>query len=108
VPYYVTHCPSGEHNKLESPLKNQGELTVGYGPGGWAPFVYRLKNGRDLDVGFLKIYLSTQPVDLSGIQQGSAFSETRYGSPWRSLNQPQELWGTIVIPIIQRRNPNSS
>jgi len=105
VPYYTTQCPSDKH-ALEHPLKGEGELTVGYGSGGWPPFVYQIHKGRDLDVGFLKIYLSTQPVDLSGIKQGSAFSETRSGTPWSA--PPGEFWDTIIIPIIQRRNPNSS
>jgi hypothetical protein len=57
-----------------------------------------------LDVGFLKIYLSTQPVDLSGIQQQSAFLENRTGKEWHQ--EPQDAWDTVLIPIIQRRNPN--
>ena len=102
--YYTTTCPGGEHSRLESPLKGNGELCVGYGPGGWPPLAYEIRKGQDLDVGFLKIYLSTQPVDLSRIEQQSAFLENRGATVWRP--EPQDVWDTILIPIIQRRNPN--
>jgi hypothetical protein len=107
VPYYTTHCPSGGHSELESPLKGNGELCVGYGSGGWKPFSYELQKGRNVDVGFLKIYLSTRPVDLSGIQQESAFEgEPRTPKEWHP--EPQDAWDTILIPIIQRRDSNSN
>jgi len=104
VCYCHTNSPGGEHNKLESPLKGNGELCVGYGSGGWEPLAYEIREGQDLDVGFLKIYLSTQPVDLSGKAQQSAFPENRGATAWRP--EPQDVWDTILIPIIQRRNPN--
>jgi hypothetical protein len=106
VPYNITHLRSEEH-KLEPPLKGQGELTCGYGSTEWPPYVYQLSPGRDLDVGFLKIYLSTEAVDLSDIPQGSAFTETRRSAPvWHP--QPLNLLGTIIIPIIQRRRQSLS
>jgi hypothetical protein len=105
VPYYITHHPSGGY-KPEPPLKAHGELTIGYGSAETPrPFVYEIPRGRDLDVGFLKIYLSTEAIDLSDIHE--AFSETRSCTPiWRP--QPQNLLGTILIPIIQRRRQSSS
>ena len=106
MPCYITNSTSGEHNKLESPLKRKGELCVGYGPEGWRTLTYNIRKGQDLDVGFLKIYLSTQPVDLSGIQQQSAFLANRSAGEWHP--EPQSLWDTVLIPIIQRRNPRSS
>ena len=103
MPYYTTKCLSGVHSKLESPLKGNGELCVGYGSGGWKPFSYQLQKGQNLDIGFLKIYLSTRPVDISGIQQHSAFlGEPRTATEWHP--EPQDAWDTILIPIIQRRN----
>jgi hypothetical protein len=104
VPYCTTDCPIGEHNKLEPPLKRQGELTVGYGSGGWSPFIYQVREGRDLDIGFLKIYLTTKPVDLSGIKQSGL--RARFTQFWEP--EPLDFWGTTLIPIIQRRKLNST
>ena len=105
MPYYTTNCPGGDHSKLASPLKSNGELCVGYGSGGAPPYIYHIRKGQYLDVGFLKIYLSTQPIDLSGIQQKPAFLETHTVTPWHW--EPQDAWDTILIPIILRRNQSS-
>jgi len=100
APYYITHLPRGPH-KLESPLKHGDTLTLGYGSGGTAPFTYPITPGRAVDVGFLKIYLSTKAFDLSGIAQGTAFAQDRANAPW--YHKPCETWDTILIPVIQRR-----
>ena len=105
MPYYLTHCPSGPH-RLEPPLKKGSSLSLGYGRAGERPFTYPIRPGRDIDVGFLKIYLSTKAFDLSGIAQGSLLALTKArasGGPW----EPPivETWDTILIPVIQRRRP---
>jgi len=105
VPYCVAWFPSGER-KREPLLKGQGELTIGYGSEEWRPFVYEVPNERDLDLGFLKIYLSTQAVDFSGVQQRPALFGIWKSPIWRP--QMQSLLGTVLIPIIQRRRQNSS
>ena len=69
------------------------------------PFAYRVTAGRDVDVGFLKIYLSTKAFDLSGIAQGTAFTQDRAPVAWR--NRTIETWDTILIPVIQHRKPTS-
>ena len=102
----MPNSTSGEHYKLESHLKRNGELCVEFGAGGWRAFNYKIRKGQDLEVGFLKIYLSNQPVDLSSIQQQSASQETR--SPCVRYTERLYTWDTILIPIIQRRNPHPS
>lgn len=103
----MPYCTTNRPYKPEPPLKSQGELAVGYGSWGVSPFTYLVPLGRDLDVGFLKIYLTTEAVDLSDIQQSSPFHETRRSAPvWHP--RPQNLLGTILIPIIQRRHQTSS
>lgn len=101
--YYTTHCPSGPHT-LESPLKGGGVLPLGYGSGGAETFTYTINQGHDIEVGFLKIYLSTKPFDLSGIAQGSALTQIRGPERWQRP-PPSETWDTILIPVIQRRRP---
>jgi hypothetical protein len=101
VPYYTTDCANGPHLILEPPLKSRGTLTLGYGSGGVPPHKYPIRQGHDTDVGFLKIYLSTKPCDLSGITQDDAFSQTRAPSRWN--HRLFDTWDTILIPVIQRR-----
>ena len=52
-------------------------------------------------MGFLKVFLSTQPTDLSTLPQPTPFESDRAFADKPTLN----LWGTILIPAIQRRYP---
>lgn len=83
--------------------KNGGILTVGFGDGGMPPFAYFLRSGQDLDVGFLKLFLSTKYVDLSNIPQLSPFDEARSVA---DEEKPEiDTWGTLLVPVLQRRYP---
>ncbi|SJL15635.1 uncharacterized protein ARMOST_19139 [Armillaria ostoyae] len=68
-------------------LPPQESLTIGYGASGTVPHMYTLREGQDVDVGFLKLFFSTEYMDLSGVVQGSPFEDVRkdgrppYSSP---------------------------
>ncbi|KAH0832379.1 hypothetical protein J3R83DRAFT_13411 [Lanmaoa asiatica] len=101
----------------EAPLKRNGAFTIGYGPGGIAPFAYSLEEGQDVDVGYLKIFLATRPIDLSDIVQLSPFPtmnarsgvnedarKARLNSlPLMEPTAPTDTWFTLDIPVVQRR-----
>ncbi|TFY66007.1 hypothetical protein EVG20_g5083 [Dentipellis fragilis] len=89
--------------KVDAPLKAQQSLTIGYGAGGAAPYEYYLEDGQDIDVGFLKLFISTEPVDLSHVPQPSPFTDGRGGKPSTVKTEP--VWDTILVPIIQHRDP---
>ena len=80
--------------------------SLGYGSGGVEPFTYVATPGHDIDIRFLKIYLSTKAFDLSGIAQASAFAQARANANWRA--RPIVTWDMILILVIQRRSPSSS
>lgn len=102
APYYES--PSSGSYALDVPLKaHGGTLTIGYGTGGASPFSYYLRYPQTIDVGFLKLFLSTKPIDLSNISQSTPFEDSR-GSVDVSKNLG-DIWGTILIPVIQRRDP---
>ncbi|KJA22390.1 hypothetical protein HYPSUDRAFT_41018 [Hypholoma sublateritium FD-334 SS-4] len=93
---------------IEAPLKkNGGTLSIGYGNNGTLPFAYFLRPNQPVDVGFLKLFLSTSPIDLSALPQPTPFNVTRSGV---NFSRPaRDTWGTILIPIVQHRfAPNSS
>jgi hypothetical protein len=64
-----------------------------------------------LDVGFLKLFLTTQYVDFSNIPQLSPLVKNSSLFVKDSRVEPQiqtqstHTWDTIVIPVIQRRAP---
>lgn len=88
--------------ETECPLLPQSSLPVGYGSGGARPFTYFLRKNQDIDVGFLKIFITSFPVNLDYIRQENPFSDHR-SMEQRAL--PLELqWDTILIPIVQVRS----
>ncbi|KIM41893.1 hypothetical protein M413DRAFT_445103 [Hebeloma cylindrosporum] len=85
---------------LEPPLKrNGGTLTIGYGSAGIPPFSYPV-SGK-VNVGFLKLLVSTRPLNSSsGTGPCLCSSGAQYAG--RAL---KETWGTATIPIIHEK-PN--
>ncbi|KAI0312157.1 hypothetical protein OF83DRAFT_1087200 [Amylostereum chailletii] len=82
-------------------LRPGGSLTIGYGNSGSVPFTYYLRPGQDLDVGFLKLFLSTEPLDLSSIPQESPFHGIRSGAPPR--RKVRRIWDAVMIAVVQHR-----
>lgn len=105
APYFQ---PPVASKKVTAPLQAQQVLRIGYGgPLRSMPITYSLREGQDLDVGFIKIFLSTKPVDLAYIGQGSPFLYQSFDPKRVSRRVDLEdsilLWDTIVIPVVQRR-----
>ena len=46
---------------------------MGYGDSGWAPFTFFLREGQNVGVGVVKLFLSTERVNLSHVAQLSPF-----------------------------------
>ena len=55
------------------PLKGKGQLTVGHGNSGWPPYEFILREGQNVDVGVIKLFLSRTQVNLSDVAQSSPF-----------------------------------
>jgi len=103
-----SYLPPTSGGKIDPPLPAGGSLTIGYGSGSVAPFTYFLRDGQNVDVGFLKLFLSTEPVDLSHLIQRSPFefdlarSDMAYGEEKSDKTMCQ--WETVLLTIIQRRS----
>ena len=80
-----------------------GTLAIGYGAAGYNPISFQIVNPeRATEVDFIKIYLTTDPVDLSYLEQPSPFKfngSTRAVGPWTA--SPYVSWSHIIIPIIE-------
>ena len=75
---------------------------LGYGTGGKAPFIFTLNKDQDLEFGFFKLFLSTEYVDLSDIEQPSPFKSIR------SLGRAEAFadiftWDAILITVVLRK-----
>ncbi len=53
-----------------------------------------------MDVGFLKLFVFTEPIDMSDVPQSSPFQSSR--GVVKSRPVLEQLWGTLVIPVVQR------
>ncbi|TFK52883.1 hypothetical protein OE88DRAFT_1656533 [Heliocybe sulcata] len=97
--WYQSPTSSG---RVDPPLPAGGSLTIGYGSSGASPFHFFLNDGQDIDVGFIKIFLSTRQVDLSDIGQHSPFDVCRCCQESPGMYGG---WSTITITVLQRRGP---
>jgi len=105
VSYYETSSTAKRYT-LDVPLpKDGGVLTIGYGTGGAPAQTFYLRTGQKLDVGFLKIFFCTKPLDLSTFSQSSPFESTRSGA--QHIKPNEEFWSTMLIPVLQHlSDPN--
>lgn len=83
-----------------------GELTIGYGSGGGRPQTFMLQGDDQVDVSYLKLFITNQFVDLSYLEQDSPFDGLT-GRASRDA-RPNEVWDTVCLMIIQHRRDNGS
>ncbi|KAJ7909427.1 hypothetical protein B0H13DRAFT_2233080 [Mycena leptocephala] len=109
--YMPSHAK--ESNVLPSITANGDPLTIGYGTGGWPPTRFKLPtlpDGRlvDVDVGFLKLFISTKYVDYSLMPQESPFEDFR-GIVMDLERRPgPEMWDTMKIAVVLRKKAAGS
>ncbi|VDC07260.1 unnamed protein product [Peniophora sp. CBMAI 1063] len=90
----------------EASLPADGTLSIGYGADGGVPFKFRLRPGQERDVGFIKVFISTEPVDLSGVLQASVFDTSMPRGTFRAQGRSRHAWDTILIPVVQHKAPS--
>ncbi len=64
--------------------------------------MYRLRKGQDVDVGFLKLFFSTEYMDLSGVVQKTPFDDVRQSGP-PPVRKSLYLWHTMCIAVVQTK-----
>ncbi|KIM26650.1 hypothetical protein M408DRAFT_25142 [Serendipita vermifera MAFF 305830] len=94
--------PPTSGGRVDPPLLPRQALPIGYGGGGSPPITYSLESGQDIDVGFIKIFISTEPIDLSVVPQGSPFRENGRGVG-KLKDKPNGSWKTVLITVVQRQ-----
>ncbi|KAG8699621.1 hypothetical protein FRC09_006503 [Ceratobasidium sp. 395] len=92
APIYLPPGPNG------APLPSPGELTIGYGDAGASPLSFTIDDRAEKDSGFIKVYYSTNPSDMSFIQQ-DGFDERRDSRPGGAAHVPSYPFGSITYPV---------
>ncbi|CAE6387289.1 unnamed protein product [Rhizoctonia solani] len=82
----------------------EGELLIGGGASGGSPVRFSLSSGNQVEVGYMKVFWSTEPLELDHIKQKSAFKmrpgEMRAGSVDRDGLDHE--WGTVSLALVLR------
>ncbi|QRV91979.1 ICE-like protease (caspase) p20 domain protein [Ceratobasidium sp. AG-Ba] len=106
-PYYLGAIPGA--GKIDVPLPKHGSLSIGYGASGTTPFAYYLEDTQTVDVGIIKLFVATSPINLGSIQQTSPFEgSNQRGFVVRSRLPSVELWDTRSLTLVQhRRRPET-
>lgn len=114
-PCYLTERPI-TGGILPPPLPSGSSLRLGFGENGDGPWVFYLRPGEDLDIGYMKLLLTTKFVDLSHIKQESPFQpQTSRGGergtgmetlssargPERSLRSRSAIWDEMTMILVQ-------
>ncbi|KAG9090737.1 hypothetical protein FRC06_000897 [Ceratobasidium sp. 370] len=98
---------SQAQGRADPELPMHGQFMIGDESDGGAPLSFGLDQGEKLDVGFIKVFWSTDPLELSNMAQGSAFE-----APEREDDESRKVvvqaartakeWGTILVTLVQR------
>ncbi|KAK0439725.1 uncharacterized protein EV420DRAFT_1769383 [Desarmillaria tabescens] len=96
-PLYQPGSAEGVH----TPLLPRESLTIRYGTKLWDVCSFSIKEGQDVDVGFLKLFFSTEYLDLSAIVQESSFEGYHQSVP-SPMNKIPSACHAICVPIVQK------
>jgi hypothetical protein len=84
---------------VEAPLDANSEFTIGYYEwDGYDNFTFTVNAGEEVDIGFFKIFVSVEPLDLTSLLQSSPFHRQRSTRILGPTMEPQ--WDAVTIPVI--------
>ncbi len=67
----------------------------------WTPWYFSVRDGQDVVVGFLKLFLSTEYLDLSAIIQESLFVSRGQSVP-PSMGEIPSSCHTMCVPLVAK------
>jgi hypothetical protein len=98
------HSPFPDQSNPEPLLHPGGSIKLGQGPTeDDAPFIFTLNERQDEEFGFLKLFLSTEYVDFSNIEQPSPFKGARSIGRAEGLFTNIMTWDAVLVTIVLRR-----
>ncbi|PBK98276.1 hypothetical protein ARMGADRAFT_572828 [Armillaria gallica] len=104
APYYQPG--SAKDGVVDFSLPPGEPLTIGYGASGTPPSRLTPRKGQGVEVGFLKLFFSTEYMDLSGIVQSSPFTECRQSISVKKKGR--YVWDTMCVAIVQKNSEGIS
>jgi hypothetical protein len=89
-----------QENAAEPALPEMSDYTVGYGDSGASPCQCTLKSHLDVDVGFLKLFYSTEFIDYSDLVQRTPFISGGLGDDRPFIPVYLPFWGSMLCTIL--------
>ena len=89
--------------RAEAPLPANGTLSLGYGSGGGLAYEFVLRKNQERDVGFIKLFISPEPIDFSSIEQRSPFKDPIARGKKKRSAEFEVGWDTVTIAVMQRK-----
>ena len=101
LPASLYQPPTAGQGRVDPPLRAGHELLIGHGSPDSA-FVVDVRGTRKSEVGFIKLFLTTEYVDFSDVPQRSPFSETSRATR-NAPSKTRVFWCTMLVPFVAHR-----
>jgi hypothetical protein len=94
--------------RADPDLLPYGEVMIGDGGEGGAPLKFTITPGNEIELGYIKVFWSTDPLELDNLEQESAFKmKQNVGSRKVLKGGVVRDWGSVVLTLVQRAPPES-
>ncbi|QRV84736.1 ICE-like protease (caspase) p20 domain protein [Ceratobasidium sp. AG-Ba] len=98
---------SRANGRSDPDIAPHGQLTLGDGSDGGPLLSFALPDGVETELGFLKVFWSTDPLELDDITQESAFDFNSHLKPsarkvTTGNRKLPKYWGSLVATLVQR------
>ncbi|KAK0442694.1 caspase domain-containing protein [Desarmillaria tabescens] len=85
---------------VDTCLEANSEVTFGLANGMVRPLLFSIPPGQEVDISFIKIFVTTEPVDLRSILQPSIEEGIQRGAMLRYVCDYIEEWASMTIPLV--------
>ncbi|GAB1520211.1 hypothetical protein RhiTH_003284 [Rhizoctonia solani] len=93
---------SASNGQGDPELPADGELFIGDAVDGGSPLKFTIPLTKKVEVGHLKVFWSTDPLELDHVPQPSAFdSRSSRGVTKVSKHRVMKDWGTVCLTLVQ-------
>ena len=105
--YRVTMLYHPDVSSQEPPLPSHGQLEIGSGMPGSEALCFTLSDDNDHDYGYLKLFLSSIPVDMHVLGEVGEYNISELDYKWATFSKPAlPVWDTLLASLVFVRRPD--
>ncbi|PBK84033.1 hypothetical protein ARMGADRAFT_1088731 [Armillaria gallica] len=94
---------------VDSCLEAYSEVPFGLDDGMVKPLLFSIPPGQEVDITFIKIFVTAEPVDLRSILQSSVEEGVQRGADHERVSDYVLEWASMTIPLVLvKQQPNTS